>query len=232
MRATPLISATCASAAVFPLMKLAVMPIASFPLSSLCLKPESLEKKVQRTVWLINAWLIHYIQTLTPPRNSFHVSLVYSQQKAVSNGLVSPWGTNLPPPAEMKTSNWKAVAGWLWGCSLAIQPFTKTSNRHWMIWVSGGVMNDKSAIRWGQLLKGVPVSAVGSIKPWNSTSVCTSTPRRRHTFSRINCSWRMPENRILYYKNIQFVLLYIVYSYIVYMNILYIYCIFTRHCWI
>lgn len=48
IRATPLISSTLASAAVFLLMKLAVMPIASFPLSSLCLKPESLGGKKKR----------------------------------------------------------------------------------------------------------------------------------------------------------------------------------------
>lgn len=54
MRATPLISATWASAAVFLLTKLAVMPIASFPLSSLCLNPvhgstePSLGKKKKR----------------------------------------------------------------------------------------------------------------------------------------------------------------------------------------
>lgn len=45
----------------------------------------------------------------------------------------SPSGTNLPPPAEMKTSNWRLAAGWEAGCSLAIQPVRSTTHKKWFV---------------------------------------------------------------------------------------------------
>lgn len=147
MRATPLISATWASAAVFLLTKLAVMPIASLPLSSLCLNPvhgstePSLGKKKKRKLgWRkltrLNmaaagslCWVFfRYVLTARPCKMSTFCKSVNRSDSGEICVFVSPSGTNLPPPAEMKTSNWKFAAGWEPGCSLAIQPVRNTPN--------------------------------------------------------------------------------------------------------
>lgn len=120
MRATPLISATWASAAVFLLMKLAVMPMANFPLSSLCLNPDSLgEKQKPHTLNVAATGSVFMCYRCSGRAHFLYAPFV--------RAFVSPSGTNLPPPAEMKTSNWKAAAGWDPGCSLAIQPVRKTN---------------------------------------------------------------------------------------------------------
>lgn len=123
----------------------------------------------------------------------------------------SPSGTNLPPPAEMRTSNSYWVRGEELGCSTACQPPAGTG-------VVSNVPRERAASHsppkgtaerlgvseWPptalSLSPGMPPTLqsyapalpVGGTRSSNFTLMCTSTPSSRATFSRISCSCRIP----------------------------------------